>query len=117
MDEPAHQSRLLGDLSAITLSNRTDDVVATLITRTDWHGRLVNGSDYPLPAILPLVALDRFVARGMLAARAVPVLREIRDHNAVLFDYVLKRALNAPGREAVRFPAGVFETRRHFGGA
>ena len=117
MDEPKHQGRLLGDLSAITLSNRTDDVVATLVARTDWHARLVNGSDYPLPAILPLVALDRFVARGMLAAEAVPVLREIRDHNAILFDYVLKRSLNAPGQEPVRFPPGVFESRRHLGGA
>lgn len=117
MDEPAHAERLMGDLSAITLGNRGEEVVATLIARTDWHARLVNGSDYPLPGVLPLVALDRFVARGMLAAAAVPVLRGIRDHNAILFDFVLKRALHARGREAARFPAAVFESRRHFGGA
>lgn len=117
MDEPAHATRLLGDLSAVTLGNRGEEVVATLLARTDWHARLVNGSDYPLPGVLPLVALDRFVERGMLAAPAVPVLREIRDHNAILFDFVLKRALHARGQEAARFPAAVFETRRHFGRA
>ena len=113
MDEPAHRGRLFGDLSAITLGNRTEEVLATLLARTDWHPRLLNGSDYPLPGVLPLVALDTFAARGMLAAETVPVLREIRDHNAILFDLVLKRALRNPAT-GQRFPAAVFETRRHF---
>jgi mannonate dehydratase len=72
---------------------------------------LLYGSDYPLPGVLPLTALDTFVARGMLAAEAVPVLRELRDHNAILFDFVLKRSLERNGR---RFPRSVFETRGHF---
>jgi hypothetical protein len=25
------------------------EVVATLLARRDWHARLLNGSDYPLP--------------------------------------------------------------------
>lgn len=114
MDEPAHRGRLFGDLSAVTLGNRSEDVVSTLLGRGDWHARLLNGSDYPLPGVLPLVALDRFVARGMLAAEAVPVLREIRDHNAILFDFVLKRSLESVrDGEGRRFGAAVFETRRH----
>ncbi|HVF63126.1 MAG TPA: amidohydrolase [Casimicrobiaceae bacterium] len=118
MDEARYAGRLFGDLSAVTFGNRSDDVLATLLVRSDWHGRLINGSDYPLPGVLPLVALDRFVARGMLAADAVPVLREIRDHHAILFDFVLKRALRAPHRTpAQRLPATVFETRRHLAGS
>jgi mannonate dehydratase len=113
MDEPAHRGRLFGEVSAVTLGNRTEEVLSTLLARADWHPRLLNGSDYPLPGVLPLVALDTFAARGMLAAETVPVLREIRDHNAILFDFVLKRALRSPAT-GQRFPAAVFETRRHF---
>lgn len=113
MDETAQTGRLFGDLSAVTLGNRTADVLATLLARADWHSRLLNGSDYPLPGVLPLVSLDTFAARGMLAAEAIPVLREIRDHNAILFDFVLKRALRGASA-GQRFSAAVFETRRHF---
>lgn len=110
MDEPAHRGRLLGDLSAVTLGNRGEEVVATLLERDDWHERLVNGSDYPLPGVVPLVGLDGYVRRGLLDADAVPVLRAVRDHNAILFDFVLKRSLERNGR---RFAARVFESRRH----
>jgi mannonate dehydratase len=74
MDDPAHRGRLFGDLSAVTFGNRTEEVVATLLERDDWHGRLLYGSDYPLPGVLPLTALDTFVARGILAAEEVPVM-------------------------------------------
>lgn len=111
MDEPRYGSLLRGDLSAVTFGNRSDEVLATLLDRSDWHPRLLNGSDYPLAGVLPLTALDTFAARGMLAAEAVPVLREVRNHNAILFDFVLKRSLARHGR---RFPRSVFETRRHF---
>ena len=105
MDDPAHHGRLTGDLSAVTFGNRDADVLRTLLERTDWHPRLLNGSDYPLPGVLPLVALDTLAARGMLAAGAVPVLREIRDHNAILFDFVLKRSLRSPAPGGRGFPA------------
>jgi predicted TIM-barrel fold metal-dependent hydrolase len=115
MDEPAHAGRLFGDLAAVTLGNRAQTVLSTLLARVDWHPRLLNGSDYPLPGVLPLIALDTLAARGMLAAQAVPVLREIRDHNAILFDFVLKRAMRSPSSPTGnRFPAAVFETRRQF---
>ena len=114
MDERGNAGRLFGDLSAVTLGNRDSSVLATLLERTDWHPRLLNGSDYPLPGVLPLVALDRLAARGMLAADAIPVLRELRDHNAILFDFVLKRSLRSQrAGGGARFPATVFHTRRH----
>ncbi|MEO8675693.1 MAG: hypothetical protein ABI569_08940 [Casimicrobiaceae bacterium] len=43
--------------------------------------------------------------------RAVPVLREIREQNALPFDFVLKRSLASGG---ARFPRGVFETQPFF---
>jgi len=39
------------------------------------------------------------------------VLAAIREHNALLFDFVLKRHLKSGGK---RFSAGVFETRPFF---
>ena len=110
-DEAAYRDRVYADISAVTLTNRDPTVVETLLARTDWHARLLNGSDYPLPGIPPLVSLNDFVGRGLLEPSAVPVLRGIRDHSALLFDFVLKRSL---ARNGTHFPASVFETRPFF---
>lgn len=111
MAEPAYKSRLFGDISAITQRNRSLEVVRAILEHDDWHGRLLNGSDYPLPGVMPLFAPAEFSRAGMLAADAVPVLDELHAHNPLLFDFVLKRHLKA-GKH--RFPAAVFETRRFF---
>jgi mannonate dehydratase len=110
MDAPAHAGRVFGDISAVTQANRVD-VLATLLERRDWHPRLLQGSDYPLPAILPLVSLDLLAERGLLAPDAVPPLRAIREHNALLFDFALKRSVASGG---TRFAPSVFETRAFF---
>ena len=49
MDDPRYARNIAGDISAVTQGNRVD-VLATLLARRDWHARLLNGSDYPLPA-------------------------------------------------------------------
>ena len=54
------------------------------------------------------------VSDGVLDATAVPVLRELRQSNALLFDFVLKRNLSYRGW---KFPASTFETRDFFGKA
>jgi predicted TIM-barrel fold metal-dependent hydrolase len=110
MDAPAFKGRVYGDISAVTLTNR-GDALRTLLERADWHSRLLNGSDYPLPAIPPLISPDLLARRGLLPPDAVPVLREIREHNALLFDFVLKRSLAAG---SARFSRGVFETQPFF---
>jgi mannonate dehydratase len=110
MDEPRPRANLRGDLSAVTQGNRMD-VVEVLLARRDWHPRLVNGSDYPLPGILPLVSLPALVARGLLDPGAAAPLTELRNHNTLLFDFVLKRSL---ARDGAGFAPSVFETRRFF---
>jgi len=62
--------------------------------------------------VLPLTALDRLVGRGMLPRGAVATLRLLREHNPILFDFVLKRSLVAPGPGGAGFAPGVFHTRR-----
>ncbi|TAK51059.1 MAG: amidohydrolase [Betaproteobacteria bacterium] len=111
MDEPRHAGRLFGDISAVTQLNRAGPALARLIERKDWHARLLNGSDYPLPGVMPIFSVDYLVSIGLLAAAAAPVLREIRAHNPLLFDFVLKRTLRSNGKA---FAAGVFETRGFF---
>jgi mannonate dehydratase len=85
-------------------------VLRTLLERDDWHGRLLHGSDYPLPGIPILTRPQRLAEGGLLDAAAVPVLLAIREHNPLLFDFVLKRSLRFGGRG---WPAALFETRRH----
>lgn len=111
MDDPAYAGRLYADISALTQRNRSEAVLRSLLEREEWHHRLLNGSDYPLPGVMPLISPREFAARGMLDAAAVPVLDRVRQHNPLLFDFVLKRHLHSRGR---RFAPGVFATRDFF---
>ncbi|MCB1906618.1 MAG: amidohydrolase family protein [Rhodocyclaceae bacterium] len=111
MDEPRARSRLYGDLSAVVFRNRDPGVVRRLIETEDWHDRLLFGSDYPLPGVVPLTAPSSLAAAGLLDLDAVDVLERLQLFNPLLFDLVLKRALRSGGSA---LPAGVFETRRVF---
>ena len=114
MDDSRYEPLLMGDVSALTQANRFPDALGTVLERTDWHGRLLNGSDYPLPGVPALFDLDRMAEHGFLAADAVPVLEAIQDHNPLMFDFVLKRTVS---RQGARFASSVFETARHLGPA
>lgn len=111
MDSPRYVGRLFADISAITQRNRSLAVLRTILERSDWHPRLLNGSDYPLPGVLPLFSPAELAAAGMLDPALPPVLDEIQTHNPLLFDFVLKRHLHA-GAQAL--PASVFHTRDFF---
>ena len=110
MDDPHHEHVLMGDISALMQSNRTAAALGTVLERTEWHARLLNGSDYPLPGVPALFDLDDLVENGFLSANAVPVLEKIQDHNPLMFDFVLKRTAS---RNGARFAPRVFETARH----
>jgi uncharacterized protein len=106
MDEPAHQGLLLGDISAVFQVNRSADVWRAVLQNERWHGRLLHGSDHPLPGVMPLFSVDKLQRAGLLAAVDAPVLTRVRQHNPLLFDLLLKRRLRAG---AVQLPAAVFE--------
>jgi predicted TIM-barrel fold metal-dependent hydrolase len=114
MDDPRYEGKLFGDLSAITQRNRVGRALRAVIERTDWHARLLNGSDYPLPGVMPLFSLDRLVAQDFVPRHVAEILKRVREHNPLLFDFALKRHLSASGK---RFSAAVFETRRFFDAA
>ena len=110
MDDPRYEHLLMGDVSALTQANRFPDALGAVLERKEWHGRLLNGSDYPLPGVPALYDLERMAEHGFLAADAVPVLEAIQDHNPLMFDFVLKRTVASHG---ARFSPRVFETARH----
>ena len=110
MDEPGYRKNLVGDIAAITQGNRMS-VVAKLLQRPDWHDRLLNGSDYPLPGVVPLISMQALVDNDLLAPDAVGPLRRLRDINVLLYDFVLKRSLALNGKG---FAPAVFETAPFF---
>ena len=100
-----------GDISAMTQVNRAGPALARVIENQGWHARLLNGSDYPLPGVMPIFSVDYLVSLKMVAAAAADVLRDIRLHNPLLFDFVLKRSLRSNGSALA---TSVFETRAFF---
>jgi len=111
MDEPRYAGRLYGDISAMTQTARAGAALAHVIEREDWHARLLNGSDYPLPGVFPIYSVDSMVELGYIENSAAPLFKGLREHNALLFDFVLKRSLRAGGKHLA---AGIFETRAFF---
>ena len=113
MDERAHEALLLGDISALLQVNRSAALQRRVIERSDWHPRLLHGSDHPLPGVMPLYRTQRLVDAGLLDAAAAAPLDAIRRYNPLLFDFVLKRQVRSRGQ---RLAGCVFDTRRHFAG-
>lgn len=111
MAEPRAVDRLYGDISAIALRNRQPAVIRSLLEREDLHPRLLHGSDYPLPGVLPLISPATLARAGLLPKAAVADLDALREHNPLLFDFVLKRLLSWQGHS---FSPAVFDTRRIF---
>jgi predicted TIM-barrel fold metal-dependent hydrolase len=106
-----YERLLFGDISAMTQVNRAGPALARILREEGWHRRLLNGSDYPLPGVMPIFSVDYLVSLKLVEESAAPVLKEIRLHNPLLFDFVLKRHLRAGSKALSR---SVFETRRFF---
>ena len=93
MDEKRYEGLVFGEISAMTQFNRIGKPLQTIFEREDLHERLVNGSDYPLPAVNILIRTRPLVKQGYLTSSEGECLREIYDYNPLLFDFVLKRTL------------------------
>jgi uncharacterized protein len=113
MDEGRYEKNLYGDISAMTQINRAGPSLVRVIERAQWHPRLLNGSDYPLPGLMPVFSVDYLVSLKLIGEAAGRVFKEVRLHNPLLFDFALKRHLRSNGKSLAR---AVFETRRFFEG-
>ena len=114
MNEKRYEGLVFGDISAMTQFNRAGKPLATILEREDLQERLVNGSDYPLPAINVLIRTRPLVKAGYINAAERDSLNEIYEYNPLLFDFVLKRTIRLPGTER-RLPASVFMTNEALG--
>jgi uncharacterized protein len=114
MDDKRYEGLVFGEVSAMTQFNRLSKPLTTILERDDLHERLVNGSDYPLPAVNVLIRTRPLVKLGYLTAKESNWLKEIYQYNPLLFDFVLKRTVKRPGTER-SLPAGVFMTNRALG--
>ena len=112
MKDPRYEGRLFGEISAVTQRNRAGRVLKTLLETDEWQGRLVNGSDYPLPGVLPVFSLPKLIREQFIDAGEARVLTEIRRHNPILFDFMLKRLVRSGNK---CFSPRVFESRRVYG--
>jgi mannonate dehydratase len=114
--ERAYARTLFADISAITQVNRCERPLRTLLTSPDLHPRLVNGSDYPLPAIDPVISTRKLVRLGYLTPDERRLCNRVFDANPLLFDFVVKRTLKV--KDAGRthqFAPSIFESARLFG--
>jgi len=96
MGEAKYQQLLFAEISALLQFNRMPGPFATLLKRQDLHPRMVNGSDYPLPAINSLIHTRSMARAGFITDEERAQLNEIYDYNPLLFDFVLKRTLRHP---------------------
>jgi predicted TIM-barrel fold metal-dependent hydrolase len=114
MDEKRYEGLVFGEISAMTQFNRVGKPLRTILARDDLHERLVNGSDYPLPAVNILIRTRPLVKQGFLSEPEGQSLKEIYDFNPLLFDLVLKRTMKLPGTSK-SLPASVFMTNPALG--
>ncbi|PYS67123.1 MAG: hypothetical protein DMF69_24020, partial [Acidobacteria bacterium] len=80
----------------------------------DIQERLVNGSDYPLPAVNILIRTSTLAKQGYLTTEERTLLNEIYDYNPLLFDIVVKRTIRLPGTER-KLPPSVFMVNPQLG--
>ena len=114
MDNKRYEGLVFGELSAMTQFNRSGKPLRTILEREDLHERVVNGSDYPLPAVNLLIRTRPLVKQGYIDSSEAESLKEIYDFNPLLFDFVLKRTLKRPGTSKT-LPASVFMTNAALG--
>ena len=107
MDEKRYEGLVFGEISAMTQFNRVGKPLQTILAREDLHERLLNGSDYPLPAVNILIRTRPLVKQGYLSESEGQSLKEIYDFNPLLFDFVLKRTITLP-RATKTLPPSIF---------
>ena len=114
MDDKRYEGLLFGEISAMTQFNRAGKPLTTILAREDLHERLVNGSDYPLPAVNILIRTTNLLKHGYITSGGRYMLNEIYHYNPLLFDFVLKRTLKLPGTNK-RLPPSVFMVNAQLG--
>jgi len=96
MNDPRYDDLLFADVSSMTAFLRVGEPLSTMLEREDLHHRLIQGSDYPVPAINLVVWTWLLVYYGFITNHERQLLNEIYSVNPVLFDFVCKRTIKSP---------------------
>lgn len=91
-----YYKNLFADISALTIFTHVGPNLGVLLNHQELHYRLVNGSDYPLPAIDVLYQTNQLAKLGYITYDQAKLLDEVYRYNPLLFDFVLKRHLKNP---------------------
>jgi uncharacterized protein len=110
MEQSEYEELVFGEISALTLVNHAS-AIKRILMRTEWHHRLLNGSDYPLPGIFPLINTNQLVNLGLIEQQHVPFLTQLKHYNPLLYDFAVKRLIKVDG---VAFANSIFETKPFF---
>lgn len=110
LSEPRYKNNLFADISSTISTNRKSNILQTLLERTDLHARLINGSDYPIPAINLMVSTRLLAHRRLITQEEARLLTDIYKVNPLLFDFVLKRTLRSP-ETGKRFATSIFTVK------
>lgn len=108
MRESKYEGLLFADISATTQFNRLPRPLIEVMSHPELHHRLVNGTDYPLPAINLVIQTRKLVKHGMITREERKHLNEVYDYNPLVFDFVVKRTICFPGTRERMVPAQVF---------
>jgi predicted TIM-barrel fold metal-dependent hydrolase len=112
MKDPQWVGKLWGEVSAMTIVNRVGRPLAEVLKDDAVLARLVNGSDYPLPAINVLMQTGAVHDKGFITAEERETLNEIDRTDPLLMDFVMKRCLrlHVDGKEKA-LPDATFMVR------
>lgn len=90
------EKSLFADISGLTIHARLGKPLDVLLEHPEVHERLMNGSDYPLPAINILYRTSQLRDQGYLTEAESDALNEIYKYNPLIFDMAMKRTLRHP---------------------
>jgi mannonate dehydratase len=111
LNDKRWEKNLFADISAMTQVQRAGRPLRDMLVARHLHSRLLYGSDYPLPAIDPLVSTRLLEGDGYITGAERTVLNRIYARNPLLFDFILKRRLRIEHMNAsYAFDKKVFET-------
>ncbi len=91
-----YKGRLYGEISATTLHTRLGTPILKILENPKYHSYLVNGSDYPLPAINLLYRTSQLQDQGYISKSQERTLNKVYKYNPLLFNFLTKRMLQHP---------------------
>lgn len=93
MGEKKYEGLLFGDISGLTQINRCTKAMLTILRHKEIHHRLINGSDYPLPALNAVISTQLLVRLKYITDEERISLNEIYQVHPLLFDFAVKRTI------------------------